>query len=59
MFEDFSKYFEIKNDEIQLKNLKYKKLRKRYPDIGIKNMHIRFKKDRSILHMNIVKNWGN
>jgi len=41
--EDFSKYFELKKDEIPLKNQK-----KKCPDIDSKNMHINLRKYRSM-----------
>ena len=46
---DFSKYFESKKDEIRLRNPKFKKPRKRCPDIGSKNIHINFQADRGTM----------
>ena len=45
---NFSKYFQLKNDEIPTKTSKLKKTRKMCSDIGSENMHTIFRKDRSI-----------
>ena len=40
MLNDFSTYLKLKIDEIRLQNLKFGRPRKRYSDIGSRNMPI-------------------